>query len=106
MDNVKEWTSLLMLELLMMAFRSKYWETISVESSLMFPMMSQSAEGRTWPAEEMGLTLASPWLLFEYFANTEYLVVVAFEKSVEKFGRMCDILFPTCAFKFFFLSGD
>ena len=35
MDNIKEWTSLLILELLTMASFRKDWKRISVESSTM-----------------------------------------------------------------------
>ena len=36
-DNIKEWTSLPIPELLTMAFCRKIWKRISAESSLMFP---------------------------------------------------------------------
>ena len=37
MDNIKEWTSLPMPELLTRAFCGKDWKKISVESSVMSP---------------------------------------------------------------------
>ena len=37
MDDIEEWTSLLMPELLTIAFRRKDWKKISAESSLMSP---------------------------------------------------------------------
>ena len=37
MDNIKEWTSLSMPELLTVASRGKVWKTISAESSFMSP---------------------------------------------------------------------
>ena len=47
MENIKEWTSLPMLELLTMACR-KHWKTVCVELPIMSPPMTQLVKGLTW----------------------------------------------------------
>ena len=45
MDNILEWTTLFMPELLTMASCRKDWKRISAESSLMSPLTTQSVKG-------------------------------------------------------------
>ena len=48
MDNSKEWTSLAVPDLLTRASCRKGWKRISVELSLMFPLMAQSVKELNW----------------------------------------------------------
>ena len=74
MDNVQEWTSLLVPELLMMAARRKHLKRMSAESSLMSLLTtplgqgtaakgSRLVSGRTWVRTASAvLSRQTPWV--------------------------------------------
>ena len=48
MDNIKEWTSLPLPELLTRASCRKDWKRISADSPVMLPPVTQSVKGLKW----------------------------------------------------------
>ena len=63
MDNIKEWTSLAMPELLTMASCRKHWKKLSAESSIMSPR--RRIRSRDWTKLNPSLKTVS--LIFNFF---------------------------------------